>query len=81
MLNPYKVLGVNPTMSTEQIKREYKRLAKIYHPDVYQGDTSKFNEIKDAWKEIEKYHKPLFVDGLGVIWKHKSIFSIYKEEL
>ena len=29
--DPYKVLGVNPDASDEEIKRAYRRLAKKYH--------------------------------------------------
>ena len=36
-LNYYEILEVNPTATPRQIKNNYHKLAKIYHPDVYKG--------------------------------------------
>ncbi|EFJ29309.1 hypothetical protein SELMODRAFT_91615 [Selaginella moellendorffii] len=37
--SPYDVLGVERDCNEEGIKSAYRRLAKLYHPDVYSGDT------------------------------------------
>ena len=37
MSDPYKVLGVSPTATDEQVKEAYRALAKKYHPDQYSG--------------------------------------------
>lgn len=37
-MDPYKVLGVSPSASAEEIKTVYKSLVKKYHPDKNAGD-------------------------------------------
>ncbi len=51
----YKILGVSRTATTEEVKRAFYRLAKIYHPDVARGkkDTiEKFYEINEAYQVL-----------------------------
>lgn len=48
----YKLLGVSPKASEEEIKASYRKLAKQYHPDVHPGDAEcerKFREINEAY--------------------------------
>ena len=33
MSDPYKVLGLSPNASDEEVKKAYKTLAKKYHPE------------------------------------------------
>lgn len=45
----YKVLGVERDATQEEIKKEYRSLAKEHHPDKG-GDTSKFQDIALAYE-------------------------------
>lgn len=54
--DPYKVLGVSPDASDDEIKKAYRDLAKKYHPDRNPGDEAaakKMNEINAAYDAIK----------------------------
>lgn len=47
----YKVLGLSPGASEEEVKKAYRKLASKHHPDKG-GDTAKFQEIQGAYEAI-----------------------------
>lgn len=52
MKNPYDLLGVAPTATADEIRRAYRKLAKLHHPDVNPGkpDTAEmFKAIASAY--------------------------------
>ena len=59
--DPYKVLGVTPGASQDEIKRAYRKLVKAYHPDLHPNDpaaakkTNEINEAYDMLQNPEKY--------------------------
>lgn len=61
--DPYKVLGVAPTATDEQIKDAYRQLARKYHPDRYVNNpladlaTEKMQEINDAYDAIQRQRR------------------------
>ncbi len=58
--DPYKILGLSPDASDEEIKRAYRRLAKKYHPDLNPGDKEaarKMQEVNAAYEQIKNPEK------------------------
>ena len=58
--NYYKTLGVKEDASPEEIKREFRELAKKFHPDRHKGDKhfeQKFKEISEAYDTLSNPQK------------------------
>ena len=58
--DPYKILGVSPDATDEEIKKAYRRLAKQYHPDLNPGDpvaAKKMQQVNAAYEQIKNPEK------------------------
>ena len=57
-MDPYRVLGVSPDATEEEIKKAYRTLSRKYHPDANIGNPhqaeyeEKFKEVQQAYKTI-----------------------------
>ena len=51
-LNPYEVLMVNPEDSMDDVKKKFRRLSILVHPDKNQDDTERAMSAFDAVKKV-----------------------------
>ncbi len=62
----YKVLALEPSVTQEEIKRTYKKLARKYHPDVSDEEDAqaKFQEVSEAYEVLKNADKRAEYDAL-----------------
>ena len=57
----YSLLEVSRDSDQATIKKRYRELCKLYHPDinpeVSEAETQRFHHIKDAWETLKDDHK------------------------
>jgi len=66
--NYYDILSVSKSASLEEIKKNYKKLAKKYHPDMHPDDKeaeSKFKELSEAYAILSDQEKRNQYDSAG----------------
>ncbi len=59
-MDPYKVLGIEPTATDEEVKKAYRKLSRKYHPDANVNNPhpelaeEKFKQVQFAYDQIMK---------------------------
>lgn len=51
-MNAYLILGVTSSSTKAEVKKAYKRLAQVHHPDKSKDNGEKFKEIKAAYDQL-----------------------------
>ncbi len=68
----YRVLGVPPKATNEEIKKAFRTLARKYHPDVAKDKKTaeeKFKELNEAHEVLSNPESRSKYDQLGADWK------------
>jgi len=55
--DPYKILGLTPRATDDELRTAYRRLVQIHHPDHNRGSaesTRRFEEIQRAYSQIRE---------------------------
>jgi DnaJ family protein B protein 4 len=58
----YKILEIEKNASEGEIKKAYRRLSLIYHPDKQTGDSEKFKKINEAYQVLSSNEKRVMYD-------------------
>ncbi len=74
----YKLLEIDKTATTQEVKKAYRKLARKHHPDLNPNNTEaklnfqRINEANDVLSDPEKRQK---YDTYGKDWKHADQFE------
>ncbi|SEM92854.1 curved DNA-binding protein [bacterium A37T11] len=74
----YKVLGIDRSASTDDIKKAYRKLARKHHPDMNPDDPEaqhKFQQINEAHEVLIDPEKRKKYDQYGENWKHGAAYE------
>lgn len=76
----YQILGLLPNCSFEEIKQQFRTLARIHHPDLG-GDEEEFKKIRFAYEVLNDAASRAEYDKSGTVKKSDDIRNLAKENL
>jgi curved DNA-binding protein len=74
----YKLLGIDKSATSKDIKSAYRKLARKYHPDLNPNDKDskkKFQQINEANEVLSDPEKRKKYDQYGKDWQHSDQFE------
>ena len=71
----YKILGVDKSASSDEIKKAFRKLAHEFHPDKKGGDETKFKEINEAYQVLSDAEKRQKYDQFGSDFEQQGGFG------
>lgn len=78
----YKVLGIDKSASTKDVKNAYRKLARKYHPDLNPNNQEaklNFQQINEAHEVLSDPEKRKKYDQYGKDWQHADEFEKQKQ--
>lgn len=72
----YQVLEVTPQASKSDIKKAFRRLSKIYHPDKNKGD----EDAGEKFKKINRAYEVLADDEKRQVYNHGGMDDLERHE-
>ena len=74
----YKILGVSRSADTEEIRRAFRKRARLYHPDITGNDRrseDKFKELNEAYEVLGDPARRQRYDEFTIQWPPGSRFQ------
>src|SRR6476659_11350413 len=74
----YKILGLDKSAGTEDIKKAYRKLARKHHPDLNPNDkeaNKRFQQINEANEVLSDPEKRRKYDQYGKDWQQAEQFE------
>ena len=73
----YKILGVERDIDPADLKKNYRKLARKYHPDVSKEANAeeRFKEVNEAYEVLGDETKRAQYDNLGAEWQNGQSFN------
>lgn len=57
-MDPYRILGVAPTATDDEIKKAYRNLSRKYHPDANINNPNK-DQAEEKFKEVQQAYQTI----------------------
>lgn len=74
----YEILQVSPDTSRENIKKSYRRLTKVYHPDIGNKDDQIMKRINEAYENLSDSEKKNDYDEIYRKYYHEPVREKYE---
>ena len=78
MRDPYQILGVSPDASDEEIKKAYRKLSRIYHPDANVNNPNK-DQAEEKFKEVQQAYQQIMDHDTSSYQQQGGFGSYYQK--
>ena len=79
MARACKVLGVTPKTPLSEVKKKYRAMAAVQHPDVAGGDAALFKDVTGAYDTLRQHHAdPTASPPSGADYRQGAPYQYYQ---